>query len=391
MSNYLKLGQVPKKRHIQFKRDPASSYKGEGLYYEHVLTTAGFDRAYSILYHLYPPTRVKHVEVAGELGPKAAEGLPLRHHHLKTAQIPRAGDPVRGRIPLLFNADVTCFRCRPAEAQRTIYRNATADEVLFIYAGGGTLETHYGALSYRKNDYLVIPRGTPYRLVPANPQAEDYLILESFSPVRLPVRYLNPDGQLKLGAPYYERDFHAPSAPLTIDKNEDTELLVKDGARLTKMILANHPFDVVGWDGFVYPFTFNAEDFEPITGLVHQPPPVHQTFECKGFVICTFAPRYLDHHPEAVKVPYVHDNTEADEVLFYVAGQFGSRKGIESGSISAHPRGLPHGPHPGTILGSMKAERTEELAVMFDTELPLYVTPEAMKMDDPKYPFSWLE
>ena len=209
--------------------------------------------------------------------------------------------------------------------------------------------------------------------------------------MRIPRKYLNPDGQIQLGAPYGERDFHGPTELLTVDREEETEVLVKDGPRLTRTTLAHHPFDVVGWDGMVYPCTFNAMDFEPLTGTVHLPPPFQQTFECMGFVICTFAPRFLDHHPEAIKVPYVHSNTEADEVLFYVRGQFGSRRGVGIGSISHHPAGIPHGPHPGTIRASFGATRTEELAVMFDTERPLHVTPQAMSIDDPAYPLSWME
>jgi homogentisate 1,2-dioxygenase len=291
----------------------------------------------------------------------------------------------------MFNSDVTCYRCRPAENQSSLYRNGAADEVLYIFHGGGVLESAYGLLNYREGDYIVIPRGTTYRMVPNNIADEDHLILEAEGAVRVPPKYLNRDGQIKLGAPYSERDLYGPRELLTIDKEEDTEILVKDGDRLTRYVMANHPFDAIGWDGFIYPYTFNVDDFEPITGTVHQPPPVQQTFEAKGFVICTFAPRYLDHHPRAIKVPYVHSNVEADEVLFYVRGNFGSRKGIESGSLSLHPRGIPHGPHPGTIMKSMNETRTEELAVMFDTDQPLKLTPQALVLDDPKYPFSWME
>jgi homogentisate 1,2-dioxygenase len=286
---------------------------------------------------------------------------------------------------------MACYRCRPAEEQRALYRNGAADEVIFIYGGGGVLESSFGRLRYRQDDYIVIPRGTIYRLCPDDVRREDHLILESHSAVRVPGRYLNPEGQIKLGAPYCERDFHAPSELIPLDREEPTEVLVKDGNRITRTIMAHHPFDVMGWDGMVYPFTFNAMDFEPLTGTVHLPPPFQQTFECRGFVICTFAPRYLDHHPESIKVPYVHSNVEADEVLFYVRGNFGSRRGVASGSLSHHPAGIPHGPHPGTIAASMKATRTEELAVMFDTERPLAVTPQAIAIDDPSYPLSWLE
>jgi homogentisate 1,2-dioxygenase len=389
MPVYRQLGQVPRKHHIRLARNPADSFRGEGIAYEHVVTTAGFDRAYSIAYHLRPPTRVKKVELAGHVSPIAAEGEALRHHHLRSQELARSGDPIRGRVPMLFNEDLICYRCRPGEPQKALFRNGGADEVIFVFDGAGVLETQYGRLPYRADDYIVIPRGTTYRLMPTDVRREDYLILESNGPVRLPRQYLNPDGQMKLGAPYSERDLHGPHELLTIDREEESEIIVKDGTRLTRTVMSHHPFDVIGWDGMVYPFTFNAMDFEPLTGTVHLPPPFQQTFECSGFVICTFAPRHLDHHPEAIKVPYVHSNTEADEVLFYVRGNFGSRRGVGSGSFSHHPAGIPHGPHPGTIMASMQHTRTEELAVMFDTEKPLALTPEAMGIDDPNYPYSW--
>jgi len=390
MPIYRQIGQIPRKHHIRLNRDPGQSFRGEGIAYEHVVTTAGFNRAYSITYHIRPPTRVKKMELDGHLAPVPVEGEPLRHRHLRSQDLGRTGDPIRGRVPMLFNEDLICYRCKPAEAQKTLFRNGGADEIIFVFDGAGMLESPYGRLPYRADDYIMIPRGTTYRLVPTDIRREDHLILESASPVRIPVQYLNPDGQIKLGAPYSERDFHGPHEPLTIDREEETEILVKDGTRLTRTVMSHHPFDVIGWDGMIYPFTFNAMDFEPLTGTVHLPPPVQQTFECKGFVVCTFAPRFLDHHPEAIKVPYVHSNTEADEVLFYVRGNFGSRRGVGSGSFSHHPAGIPHGPHPGTIMASMQHARTEELAVMFDTERPLSVTPEALQVDDPNYPYSWL-
>ena len=390
MPIYMHQGLIPPKRHTKLAREKSASFNNEGMAYEHVVTTAGFDRAYSIQYHLRPPTRVRAIESAGSCRIEIAPEQTLRHHHLKTSGMARGGDPIRGRVPLLTNADLTCYRCRPAQPQEMLYRNGAADEVIFVFHGGGVLESSYGKLSYKEDDYIVIPRGTTYRLVPHNVATEDYLILESAGAVRVPKHYHNPDGQIKMGAPFSERDLHGPTAPLFIDKEIDTPILVKDGTRLTRYVMAHHPFDLVGWDGFIYPYTFSANDFEPITGTVHQPPPIHQTFESKGFVICTFAPRMLDSHPLAIKVPYVHSNVEADEVLFYVRGQFGSRKGVESGSLSVHPRGIPHGPHPGTIAASMDAKRTEELAVMFDTENLLLLTADAMKLDDPAYPFSWM-
>lgn len=394
MPFYRTLGAMPRKHHIRFPREQSTSYKGEGLHYEHIVTTEGFDRAYSILYHLRPPTLVKQVELFREQPAKVAAHLPLRHHHLKSAAMARGGDPYTGRVPLMFNHDIAAFRCRPATAMDSgydFYRNAQSDDVIFVWSGGGWLESNYGRLRYRQDDYIVIPRGTIYRLVPDDVAKEDYLIIESTWPVRVPARYRHPEGQIRLGAPYSERDFHGPTEIIAEDQEGDFAVLVKDrGTRFTRNVMAGHPFDVVGWDGYLFPFTFNANDFEPITGTVHLPPPIHQTFEMNGFVICTFAPRYLDHHPEAIKVPWAHDNLEADEVLFYVRGQFGSRKGVEPGSFTLHPQGIPHGPHPGTTLKSFAHTRTEELAVMFDTAQPLQLTEQALAMDDPNYPLSWL-
>ncbi len=390
MPSYRKLGQVPKKRHIKLPRNASESFAGEGLYYEHVLSTDGFSGPYAIMYHLRPPTMVNAVEHAGYVELNAAKDLPLRHVHLKTGEMPRGGGPISGRVPLMFNEDLVAYRCRPEHAQTMLYRNGAADEVIFVNQGEGHVNTTFGRLPYRRGDYIVMPRTTVYEMQPKQVDAEDYLVLECFSPVRIPARYQNAEGQLMMGAPFYERDFHGPSELSPVDNAVDMTLLTKDGQRLTKMTMPHHPLDVVGWDGWVYPYTFNAWDFEPLTGTVHLPPPYQQTFECRGFVICTFAPRYLDHHPEAIKVPYAHSNIQADEVLFYVDGHFASRKGVEIGSLTLHPGGIPHGPHPGTIMASMEVDRTEEMAVMFDTERPLRVTREALDYDDPNYPFSWL-
>src|SRR5437762_2139382 len=309
MPYYQKLGEIPQKHHIWFHRNGAApTYKNEGIAYEHVFTTQGFDEAYSIMYHLRPPTRVRNVKLLGCHELKKVADSPLRHHHLRTATIPRRGDLYTGRIPMLFNQDMTAYRAKPAKTYDKFeyYKNGGADEIIFVFHGGGTLESVFGKLRYRAEDYIVIPRGITYRMVPDKIEDEDHLVLES-------------------------------------------------------------------------------------AGTVHQPPPIHQTFEIRGYVVCTFAPRMLDTHPEAVRIPWVHDNVEADEVLFYVRGNFGSRRGIESGSITLHPRGIPHGPHPGTIMASRKATRTEELAVMFDTQHTLELTEDSLALDDPKYPQSWLE
>jgi homogentisate 1,2-dioxygenase len=389
MPFYRKLGSIPRKRHIEHRRE--GGFRDEGIYYEEVVTLAGFGRAYSICYHLRPPTRVRKIEPAGEVPAEFVMQPVLRHHHLKTGNLRAGGDLVMGRVPLLVNDDVTISRCRPDKPQVELYRNATADEVIFVHRGQGTLESMFGVLPVRPFDYVVIPRCTTYRMEFDHGTQPDLLVVEAADNVSIPPRYLNRDGQLRLGAPYSERDLHGPTETLLVDRDQETTVLIKDGHRLSRYTLANHPLDVVGWDGLVYPFTFNADDFEPITGTVHQPPPVHLTFETAGFVLCTFAPRMLDTHPEAVKVPYAHSNVQADEVLYYVRGRFGSRRGVEEASFTLHPRGIPHGPHPGTIAASRQMSRTDELAVMVDTARPLRLTRQAMEMDDPGYPYSWLE
>lgn len=388
MPQYLQRGSVPRKRHIAHRTQ--GGYNNEGIYYEEVITTQGFGRAYSIVYHLRPPTRVVRIEPAGQVKPERCKQDVLRHHHVKTKELPRQGDPVTGRVPIMVNDDVTISRCRPAVSQSELYRNAAADEILFVHQGKGTLLSQYGRLPFRAYDYIVIPKTTTYSIEHDTVQHPlDLLVIESPGRVGFPPRYLNPDGQLRLGAPYAERDLHGPVDTCIIDEDTETTILVKDGERLTRYTMANHPFDVIGWDGMVYPFTFNADDFEPITGTIHQPPPIHQTFETAGFVICTFAPRLLDTHPDAIKVPYAHSNVESDEVLYYVRGQFGSRRGVEIGSFTLHPRGIPHGPHPGTIKASEKITHTNELAVMIDTFRPLTVTQAGMEWDDPSYPYTW--
>jgi homogentisate 1,2-dioxygenase len=389
MPPYRRLGSIPPKRHTAHPQTPG--YRGEGIYYEEVVTTAGFGRAYSICYHLRPPTRVRRLEAAGTQKVETVPEAELRHHHLKTGTIPRAGDPVTGRVPLLVNDDVIMARCRPAEGQKDLFRNATSDEVVFVHRGRGSLHTMFGVLPVRPFDYVVIPRCTTYRLEFDPEVPPDLFVIESTGSLGIPARYLNPDGQLRLGAPFAERDLHGPTEINVVDREQETPVLIKDGRRLTRYELASHPFDVVGWDGMDYPYTFNADDFEPITGTIHQPPPVQQTFDAPGFVVCTFAPRMLDTHPQAIKVPYAHSNVQADEVLYYVRGHFGSRRGVEEASITLHPRGIPHGPHPGTIAASRTMTRTDELAVMVDTVRPLGLTRQALELDDPRYPLSWLE
>jgi len=390
MPQYLQRGSIPPKRHTTHPRDPG--YKSEGIHYEEVITTQGFSRAYSIVYHLRPPTRVIRVEAAGTKPIALAERSTLQHIHLKTASMPASGDPISGRVPLFCNADMILSRCRPKEPQQVLYRNARAEELLFVQHGKGRLRSMFGDLPFRPMDYIVIPKCTTYLIeFDPDPTPPDLLVVESNGDLGFPPRYLNPDGQFRLGAPFCERDLHGPAATAPLDLEGEFELLIKDGETWTKYLLAHHPFDVAGWDGMVYPYTFNADDFEPITGTIHQPPPIHQTFQGSGFVVCTFAPRMLDTHPLAIKVPYAHSNVESDELLFYVRGQFGSRRGVEIGSMTLHPHGIPHGPHPGTIQASRSVQATNELAVMVDTFRPLSMCAGAVLLEDPKYPYSWLD
>ncbi len=388
MPQYLQRGSIPPKRHTVHPNVPG--YRQEGIYYEEVITTQGFSRAYSIVYHLRPPTRVLRVEPAGKTPILQADDSTLRHVHLKTASIASFGDPISGRVPLLFNADVVLSRCRPSMVQKELYRNARADEILFVQKGSGQLATMFGLLPFRPMDYIVIPKCTTYRIdFDSDAGNPDLLVIEAIGDVGFPPRYLNPDGQFRLGAPFCERDLHGPSELGTQDAEGEFAVHIKDGENWTRYVMAHHPFDAIGWDGMVYPYTFNADDFEPITGTIHQPPPIHQTFQASGFVVCTFAPRMLDTHPQAIKVPYAHSNVESDEVLFYVRGQFGSRRGVEIGSLTLHPHGIPHGPHPGTIVASRPVKFTDELAVMVDTFRPLRLAVAAIPLDDPNYPFSW--
>jgi len=389
MPPYQRLGSIPRKRHIAHPQQPG--FKNEGIFYEEVVTTAGFTRAYSIVYHLRPPTRVTRLEPAGTIPADFGDQPTLRHHLVKTRTMPRTGDPIAGRVVLFGNDDVTLARCRPEQPQQELFRNADADELVFVHSGRGLLQTMFGPLPFREFDYIVIPRCTTYRLDFEPGSEPDLLVIEASGSLTIPARYLNADGQLKLGSPYSERDFHGPRELGLVDLDQETCVLIKDKRRLTRYTLASHPFDVVGWDGMVYPYTFNADDFEPITGRVHQPPPVHQTFDAPGFVVCTFAPRMLDTDPEAIKVPFAHSNVQADEVLYYVRGRFGSRRGVEEASFTLHPRGIPHGPHPGTIAASKDARSTDELAVMVDTVRPLQLTRRAMQQDDPSYPLSWVD
>ena len=384
MPFYHSLGVLPKKRHIAFRKP------GGGLYAEELMGNEGFTGPSSLLYHVHPPTTVKSVKRLREIRYEADPEHLLRHRHFRTAQLKAGGSPTLDRVPLLFNDDIAMLFAQPDREDRHFYRNAQGDEVVYVSEGGGVLETQFGDLPYRQGDYLVIHRGLLHRYRLASP-ATKLLIFESRGYVRSPRRYRNDYGQLVEGAPYSERDIRRPTELHTHDERGDFQVLVKQYNGLNEFILDHHPFDVVGWDGYYYPWAFSIHDFEPIVGRVHQPPPVHQTFQGDGFVICSFCPRPFDFHPEAIPAPYNHSNVDSDEVLYYASSEFMSRKGIEFGSITHHPDGLPHGPHPGRAEASIGMKGTDELAVMMDSFRPLKVARAALPIEDPKYQRSWIE
>jgi len=382
---YHTLGAIPRKRHYAFRRPDG------GLYSEQLVGHEGFSGTSALLYHVHPPTTIKSVTRVREMRYEADPDNALRHRHFKSERITKGGSPTTGRTPLLFNADVAMLFVEPDQQDEHFYRNAQADEVVYVAAGTGTLETQFGDLPFREGDYLVIHRGLMhrYRLDLASPVK--FVVFESRGHVRWPKRYRNQFGQLIEGAPYSERDIRRPTELRTHDERGDFSILVKQYDGLNEMVLDHHPLDVVGWDGYFYPWAFNIHDFEPIVGRVHQPPPVHQTFEGDGFVICSFCPRPYDFDPQAVPAPYSHSNVDSDEVLYYASSEFMSRKGIEFGSITHHPDGIPHGPHPGRSEASIGAKRTDELAVMMDSFRPLKVALPAIGIEDPSYLRSWID
>ena len=392
MPFYHHLGELPHKRHTQFRRPDGS------LYHEQVMGTRGFEGIQSIVYHRCAPTAMLRAEDRGPIEIALEPPGALRHRHFRTRRLAPGGDFITGRQPLLHNNDVTISIVLPAEpmalqstgqAQPYWYRNGQGDELIFVDHGDGRIESLFGTLPFRRGDYLVIPIGTTYQLVTNGPAK--LLVFETRGSIETPRRYRNEHGQLLEHSPYCERDIRVPQELASHDEAGEFVVLVRARDRLTMHTLDHHPLDAVGWDGYLYPWAFNIEDFEPITGRVHQPPPVHQTFKGPNFVICSFVPRKFDYHPLAIPAPYNHSNVDSDEVLYYVEGNFMSRKGIEEGSISLHPSGLPHGPHPGAAEGSIGKQGTEELAVMIDTFHPLRVAQAALAIEDAQYPYSWIE
>jgi len=387
MPIYHTLGKIPRKRHIAFKKP------GGGIYAEELVGHEGFTGTSALMYHIHPPTTVKSVRRVREIKWEADPDQTLHHRHFLTSRAKKGGSATLDRIPLLFNQDIAMLYVEPDKNDAHFYRNAQADELVYVSKGTGILESTYGALPFHEGDYLVIHRGIlhRYRFDLNAEQQPKLVIFESRGHVRSPKRYRNEFGQLIEGAPYSERDIRRPTFVEAIDEMGDFPILVKQYDGINEIMLDHHPLDVVGWDGYFYPWAFNINDFEPIVGRVHQPPPVHQTFQGDGFVVCSFCPRPYDFHPEAVPAPYNHSNVDSDEVLYYASSEFMSRKGIEFGSITHHPDGIPHGPHPGRAEASIGAKYTDELAVMMDSFHPLKVAKAAIAIEDPEYHKSWLQ
>ena len=383
MPIYHTLGQIPAKRHTVFRKPDGA------LYAEELVSTEGFSSMYSLVYHTHPPTIVKELGTPYSVEPKIAREKHLRHTSLLGFNIKPQKDYLESRKIVLVNSDLQISLAAPMESMTTyFYKNSQADEVLFIHKGSGTLKTGFGKIYFKYGDYIVVPRGTIYQ-IEFNDADNRLFIIESFSPIHFPKRYQNKYGQLMEHAPFCERDIVRPTDLETFDETGDFKVLIKKQGLIYPYTYGTHPFDFIGWDGYHYPWAFSIHNFEPITGRVHQPPPVHQTFEAHNFVICSFVPRKYDYHPDAIPAPYNHSNIDSDEVLYYVDGDFMSRKSVVQGQITLHPGGIPHGPHPGTVEKSIGKEKTEELAVMIDPFKPLMLTEDAIAIEDENYHKSW--
>lgn len=385
MPHYTALGDIPSKRHVQFRKPDG------GLYSEQLFSTEGFSNDYSLLYHIHPPTQIIKTDEPINVAPKIAEEKMLKHRSFEGFNVKPCADYLDSRIPVLVNNDCHISLAAPQHSTTDyFFKNADADEVIFIHEGSGKVVTQYGELSFEYGDYIVIPRGSIYQ-IHFNDSKNRLFIVESFSPIRYPKRYLSKYGQLLEHSPFCERDIKTPKNLQTIDEKGDFIIKTKKKAVLYGLHYGTHPFDVVGWDGCCYPYIFSIHNFEPITGRVHQPPPVHQTFDAHNFVICSFVPRLYDYHPQAIPAPYNHSNIDSDEVLYYVDGDFMSRKNVTRGMITLHPAGIPHGPHPGAVEKSIGKKETQELAVMVDTFHPLMLTEAAINIENDGYVMSWAE
>ncbi|HEX9639886.1 MAG TPA: homogentisate 1,2-dioxygenase [Candidatus Krumholzibacteria bacterium] len=385
MPIYHSLGRIPRKRHQVFRKSDG------GIYYEELVGNKGFTGLSSLLYHIHPPTEVSKIETLCDLRPVAAEDGELRHRHYATRDLPRGGSPVFDRVPLLFNADVSLWHAAPDRHDEDFFRNGQADELVYLAQGRGVLESQYGSLEVRDGDYVVIPRGIVHRWRLDSERPATMLILESSGALRTPRRYRNEHGQLLEGAPFNERDIRRPAELDVHDEAGSFGIVVKHDHKLLRYTLTHHPCDAVGWDGFYYPWAFSIHDFEPLVGRFHQPPPIHQTFEGDGFVVCSFCPRPFDFDEEAVPAPYFHTNAMTDEVIFYASSEFMSRKGVSFGSITLHPDGISHGPQPGRMEASIGKKWTDELAVMVDTYRPLQRARAIADIEDADYWKSWID
>ena len=385
MPHYSTLGNIPQKRHTQFRKADGS------LYSEQLFSTEGFSNDYSLLYHIHPPTQIIKTDDPINVAPKIAEEKMLKHRCLEGFSIKPQADYLDSRKAVLVNNDCHIVLAAPQKSlTEYFYKNADADEMIFIHQGSGKLLTQYGELEFAYGDYIIIPRGTIYQ-IHFNDDKNRLFIVESFSPIRYPKRYLSKYGQLLENSPYCERDIRTPKNLQSFDAKGDFVIKTKKKSVLYGLHYGTHPFDVVGWDGCCYPYIFSIHNFEPITGRVHQPPPVHQTFDANNFVVCSFCPRLYDYHPQAIPAPYNHSNIDSDEVLYYVDGDFMSRKNVTQGMITLHPAGIPHGPHPGAVEKSIGKKETQELAVMVDTFHPLMLTEDALQIENEGYTMSWAE
>ena len=385
MPQYHSLGAIPRKRHTQFRKKDGS------LYAEELVSTHGFSNVYSLIYHCHPPTMIKEAEQSYSVRPEIAFERSMKHQSFEGFNINPEDDYLKSRKPVLVNNDVHISLASPRKSMTDyFYKNADADEVIFIHEGKGELNTIYGNIEFGYGDYLVVPRGTIYKI---NFQTNDnrLLIIESFTAIEFPKRYRNEYGQLEEHSPFCERDIRRPVNLKTQDQLGDFRILIKKEGIIYPYIYASHPFDAIGWDGNFYPYALSIHDFEPITGRIHLPPPTHQTFEARNFVICSFVPRMYDYHPLGIPVPYNHSNVDSDEVLYYVDGDFMSRKKVTRGMITLHPGGIPHGPHPGTVEKSLGQKETKELAVMVDTFRPLLITKDGLGVMSDDYYKSWIE
>jgi len=385
MPHYLSKGQVPAKRHVQFRKPDGS------LYSEQLVSTEGFSSIYSLIYHTYPPTLVTKIDEPIDVTPKIAQQKNMQNRCYLGFNVAAEDDFIKSRNPVLVNNDCHIVLAAPRKSTKDyFYKNSDADEVIFVHEGTGRLVSVFGELKFGYGDYIVLPRGTIYQ-IEFDTEANRLFIVESFSPIEYPRRYKNDYGQLLEHSPFCERDIRTPENLVTHDEKGDFLIYVKKQGLLYPYHYATHPFDAIGWDGFHYPYIFSIHNFEPITGRVHLPPPIHQTFEAHNFVICSFVPRLYDYHPGAIPAPYNHSNVDSDEVLYYVDGDFMSRKHVERGMITLHPIGIPHGPHPGAVEKSIGKKETKELAVMVDTFKPLWLTEDSMQIEMPNYYKSWVE